>query len=224
MLGKPPVGAKEAIGAAPEPVPEPLPELAPLEGFEQAHRNLTADRSIQFEMQPHRPDPPPMDLPDLAFLVPLLRVVFWLAVALIAAWLLYLIVSRLTGLKFEWRRKERPAPEPDDWRPAEQPARQLLSEADALAAQGRYSEAAHLLLYRSIDEIEQRRPETVRKAFTSRDIARLPALPARPAEAFANIVRAVERRLFGGRALAAADWQDCRAAYEQFAFAESWRR
>jgi hypothetical protein len=44
-----------------------------------------------------------------------------------------------------------------------------------------------------------------------------------PADAFRAIVAAVERSLFGGRALDAADWQDCRAAYERFAFAEAWR-
>ena len=32
----------------------------------------------------------------------------------------------------------------------------------------------------------------------------------------------VERSLFARRALAADDWRDCRAAYEEFAFAESW--
>ena len=106
-------------------------------------------------------------------------------------------------MKFSFRRRGKEAAEEPEWHMAEQPARQLLGEADALAAQGRYSEAAHLLLYRSIEEIDQRRPDTVRKALTSRDIAGLPALPARPAEAFGDIVRAVERSLFGGRTLGA---------------------
>jgi hypothetical protein len=32
----------------------------------------------------------------------------------------------------------------------------------------------------------------------------------------------VERSLFGGMQLASGDWQSCRAAYEEFAFAEAW--
>jgi hypothetical protein len=33
----------------------------------------------------------------------------------------------------------------------------------------------------------------------------------------------VERSLFGGRTLGAGDWQACRAAYEDFAFAPAWK-
>jgi hypothetical protein len=120
--------------------------------------------------------------------------------------------------------RSKPGPDGEPvWRIGEEPARQLLGDADALAADGRYSEAAHLLLHRSIAEIDRRRPASVRKALTSRDIAALPAIPSSPADAFRAIVAAVERSLFGGRALDAADWQDCRAAYERFAFAEVWR-
>ena len=129
--------------------------------------------------------------------------------------------ARLAG----WRRS-RGGPEPEaepEWRLEEAPARQLLDDADVLAAEGRYSEAAHLLLHRSIAEIDRRRPATVRKALTSRDIAGLPSIPPSPAAAFGAIVRAVERSLFGGRALGPDDWQSCRSAYESFAFAREWQ-
>jgi len=33
----------------------------------------------------------------------------------------------------------------------------------------------------------------------------------------------VERSLFAGRPLVPDDWSQCRAAYEEFAFAEGWR-
>jgi hypothetical protein len=33
----------------------------------------------------------------------------------------------------------------------------------------------------------------------------------------------VERALFARRPLGADDWRDCRAAYEEFAFAEGWQ-
>ena len=197
--------------------------IQPLDGFDEAHRSLLDDRSIQFKLEPFQPpqvDPPP-DLSGIVNLAPFLRFMFWALVAAAALFLLYLIVSRLTGFSFRRRDKEEPA-EPE-WHMAEQPARQLLGDADALAAEGRYSEAAHLLLFRSIEEIDQRRPDTIKRALTSRDIAGLPSLPARPAEGFRAIVRAVERSLFGGRMLDADDWRECRTAYERFAFAESWR-
>ena len=197
--------------------------IEPLNGFGDAHRELLQDRSIQFKLEPFQP--PQVNQPDMSGLVnlaPFFRFMFWVIVAVAVGFILYLIITRLTGFSFRRRAKDEAGDEPE-WHIAEQPARQLLGDADALAAQGRYSEAAHLLLYRSIEEIDQRRPDTVHKALTSRDIAGLPALPARPAEAFRSIVRAVERSLFGGRTLDERDWSECRAAYERFAFAEGWR-
>jgi len=113
--------------------------------------------------------------------------------------------------------------EDESWRPEAAPARALLSEADQLAAKGLFSEAAHLLLFRSIADIDSRRPDLVRPALTSRDIAALDAIPGRPRSAFARIAMLVERSLFAGRPLGEGDWRDCRAAYEEFAFAEGWR-
>jgi hypothetical protein len=99
----------------------------------------------------------------------------------------------------------------------------LLRDADALAEQGRFDEAARLLLFRSIDEIESRRPRLIRPALTSRDIAGAATIPDGARGAFAAIVSMVERSLFAGRALALPDWRECRAAYEDFAFAGAWR-
>lgn len=193
--------------------------------FERAHRELLDDRSIQFELVPEeRAEPPPFE-PDPGMfgageIGALPQILFWIVIGLAAAGLLYLIAARLSG----WRRRERPAEQPEpEWRMAQEPALELLGDADALAARGLYSQAAHLLLHRSIAEIDRRRPAAVRKALTSRDIARLPAIPPSPASAFASIVSAVERSLFGGRALDAGDWRQCREAYELFAFAREWQ-
>ncbi|HEV2867298.1 MAG TPA: hypothetical protein VGX37_12385, partial [Allosphingosinicella sp.] len=142
------------------------------------------------------------------------------AIAAIVLLIVYLIVRRLSGASWPWRRKGADAEE--SWRPEEAPARALLSEADALASRGLFSEAAHLLLFRSIEDIDSRRPALVRPALTSRDIAALPAIPERPRGAFSRIAMMVERSLFARRPLAEPDWRECRAAYEEFAFAEGW--
>ncbi|MDB5667884.1 MAG: hypothetical protein JWL74_834 [Alphaproteobacteria bacterium] len=195
--------------------------IQPLDGFDAVHRSLLEDRSIQFRLEPFQPPRVDPDMSGLFDLALFFRFMFWALIAAVVIFLFYLIVSRLTGFRFR-RRAEEEAEEPQ-WHMAEEPARKLLGDADALAAQGLYSEAAHLLLYQSIEEIERRRPDTIRRAQTSRDIAALPSLPAGPADALRGIVRAVERSLFGGRALGADDWGECRTAYERFAFAESWR-
>lgn len=192
----------------------------------EAHRKLLADPSIQFQLAPYKQPEVPEWLRSLGHffeaMFPALRVVFWIAMAALALYFIYIIALRLSGADWPWARK--PVTEDvENWRPAEAPARALLKEADELAASGRFSEAAHLLLFRSIEDIESRRPKLVRPALTSRDIAGADELPAEPKRAFSTIVQLVERSLFGGRALGQQDWQECRGAYESFAFAEGWR-
>ena len=196
--------------------------------FADAHRRLLADGSIQFQLDVAEPPSPPPEWIGslgrfLSAIWPVVEVVFWAAVALGVAYVLYAIAMRIFGDGWPWKRRPRAAAEEESWRPDEAPARQLLGEADALAAQGRFSEAARLLLFRSIEDIDAKRPELVRPALTSRDIARHPAIPERPRGAFTRIAMLVERSLFARSDLAADDWRDCRAAYEEFAFAEGWR-
>jgi hypothetical protein len=196
---------------------------APIDGdaFAEAHRQLLADPSIQFNLTPLEP-PPQADLPNLSGAVPFAQLVFWLAVAAIVLFILYLIAQRF--MEADWSRKKGgEAEEAPAWRPSAAEARELLGDADALAAQGRLSEAARLLLHRSIEDIDDKRPDLVRPALTSRDIAALDALPGRPRSAFAAIAMMVERSLFAERPLAADDWGQCRSFYEEFAFAEGWR-
>jgi hypothetical protein len=218
------------MGAAPGGIAAADGE-APVD-FGQAHAELLADSDIQFEL-PAVQIPPPQQsqteyrpreatsfsgAPDAG---PLAQALFWVVIGLAAAGLLYLIVSRLLG----WERggRSRKGEAEEAWQFGEEPARQLLGDADALAAEGRFSEAAHLLLHRSIEEIDRRRPASVRKALTSRDIALLPAIPPEPRSAFGSIVRAVERSLFARRPLGEQDWLECRSAYQRFAFAGAWQ-
>lgn len=189
------------------------------QAFADAHREMLGDSAIQFDFPPMEAPQPQTEFMNMG---PLLTVFFWIAVAAIIAFLLYLIVPRLMEAK--WPRRNGEGEDADEtWRPEAAEARELLSEADALAAAGRFSEAAHLLLYRSIEDIDEKRPDLVRPALTSRDIAALDAIPSGPRSAFARIAMMVERSLFAQRPLAAGDWGDCRAAYQEFAFAEGWR-
>ena len=135
--------------------------------------------------------------------------------AVIAAlFVLWRLLSPLLG----YRRKPKSAKEPE-WTPDHAAALALLEDADRLAAQGRYNEAAHLLLMRSVGEIAAARPDWLHPASTAREIAQLAGLPERARSAFAQIAALVERSLFAMRALEAADWQTARAAYADFALA-----
>ncbi len=101
-------------------------------------------------------------------------------------------------------------------------ARARLADADALAAEGRFAEAVHLLLYRSVDDIAARRPGLVKPAITSRDLAASRDLPGIARSAFARIAGAVEVSLFGGQPVDANVWGECRAAYSQLTVPKAW--
>jgi hypothetical protein len=205
-----------------------LPPTGDPELFARAHRQLLADPQIQFDL-PRLPIPQlPAWLRALAHFLdgvaPGLRYAFWGVIILFGLLILYLLVRWLQGA--DWLRRRRRGEDEtgtDNWRPEEAPARALLGEADALAAAGDFDAAAHLLLRRSIEELDRNRPQLVRPALTSRDLAGAPAMPSGPRGAFARIAMAVEKSLFGGRALAEQEWRDCRASYEEFAFSAEWQ-
>ena len=140
-------------------------------------------------------------------------------VAALAAVLLWMLIRDLEPI----RRRRKKAELPAAWRPEPAAARALLDEADALAAAGQYAEAIHLLLFRSIEDLSQRRAGSAPPAFTSREIVETVEMPGPARGAFARIAAAVELSFFGGRPAGADDFQTCRRDYEAFAFAEGWR-
>ena len=218
--------------------------------FADAHAALKADPTIQFTLQPAPPPPQPPawvkalgDWLEQVFKpigrffawidslfpdAPYARIFLWSVLAVIVAMLLWMAYQRIRY--GEWRLPRRRAAraaavtlEDESWTPDAAPAREWLREADAMAADGRYAEAVHHLLFRSIDDIARRRPRVVRPALTSRELSAADAIPAPARTLFADIARLVERSLFGGRAVDAADWTRARAAYADFALPGTWR-
>ena len=192
-----------------------------------AHAALVRDRSLQFERAdftpPKRPEWLDWLVDALKALEPLLKWVFWIGVGLIAALIVYAIVRELSRLGAPRPKPAAPAAADEAaWRPEAAAARDLLAAADHLAAQGRYAEAAHLILLRSVEDIQSRRPDVVRIALTTREIAALSVLPEAARPAFAKIGRLVEASLFGDAEVGAADYADCRRDYEAFALPQGW--
>jgi hypothetical protein len=193
------------------------------------------------EIQTAFPPPPPPPPPTPEWLRSLLNAVgdffqwsapaakplMWIAVALVLLFLLYHFVPAFArwvdNLRFG--RKAGGDDAEDDAGQAEAgAARALLFEADALAAEGRFAEAVHLLLYRSVEDIEGRRPGLVKPAMTSRDLAEAHDLPPAAQGAFSRIARAVEISLFGGRPIDAGAWEQCRSAYADLTVPKNWAR
>lgn len=222
----PQVAADAVQTTAPPHVPAPP-------HFDSAYDSVRADHSIQFDFPAQFPKPSVMS----QWLIDFIRAIDsffkwgkpvwpWLFWGFVALCVLALIVALVPSLRryavATWRRirrkRETKAEDaPEQWRPEAHKARALLDEADALAAAGQYDEAVHLVLFRSIEDIDAWRGGLVRPSLTSRDIARADALPDSARPVFSRIVAAVERSLFGGRALGRDDWVSAREDYARFA-------
>ena len=210
---------------------------------------MRADSSIQFNLA--APDPPPQPpewlraffhwlgkvlepvgrflrwigsfLPD----APYARILLWTVLVVAAGFLGWAVYNRIRH--GEWRIRRLPAATAEieaveEWAPENEAAQSWLEQADLLARQGQYAEAIHHLLFRSVEDISRRRPNVVRPALTSRELAASQALPARARELFAAIARLVERSLFGGREVGEPDWLSARQSYADFALPGAWRK
>jgi len=195
------------------------------------------DPTLQFSFDNAARPPPPTHLPHWLeavlraigqFLVWIGQGLGWVFVAaLVAALLIVLAFIVREIIRANWpdllkKKPGKPKPGIVDWRPEAAAARALLDDADRLAAAGRYAEAARLLLHRSIEEIEGRRPRLVRPALTSREIGRLDDIPEAARNTFSAIAGVVERSFFGGRDVDATGFAECRRTYEAFAFPGAW--
>lgn len=144
------------------------------------------------------------------------QAVMWILVALAVVLVGLLVWRHIVPLA---RRKRREAEAAPGWAPDTGDVLALIEDADRLAAEGRYDEATHLLLKRSVGQIAAARPDLLEPSITAREIAELPALSDAARGAFALIAGRVERSLFALHSLSAADWDAARAAYADFALA-----
>lgn len=206
------------------------------DGFARDWRELRADGDIQFApLRQPEPEEPPQWWRDFVdwlreAMAPVSdalsaigkalglsgQALTWILVALGAVLIVLLAWRVLVPLRL--KREAAPAAVPD-WTPDAGEALALLEDADRLAAAGRYDEATHLLLKRSVGQIAAARPGLLEPSSTAREIAALPALPEAARGAFGVIAERVERSLFALRRLSADDWQAAREAYARFALA-----
>ena len=179
--------ASTSSSAGPDAPPSTRPSTGPAQAPPQSGPTVQAD--------PSAPPSSPPPSPDLSGsggggLDGLMQVFLWVAAGMALAIILYWVYCFFRDRRFDREPKAKRArggrEEQAGWRPEEGQAVQLLDEADVLANEGRYDEAARLLLHRSIGEIDSHRPDLVRPALTSRDIAGHPLLPAAPAASFAG--------------------------------------
>lgn len=144
----------------------------------------------------------------------------WVLLGLLVLFVLYWLarsIGPLARMRREAKAKSGLAGSEPEWQPTQQESLALLEDADRLAAEGRFDEATHLLLKRSVSQIAKAKPDWVDPSSTARELAALPALSDAARRAFRTISERVERSLFALRSLDRADWEAARAAYSDFA-------
>lgn len=194
------------------------------EAVTRAFRRMKRASGTQWDLRtdlPEPPDPPPAWLQAIgeffvtlfSALAPVFQVAFWLGVAALVLLLLYAVAMSVRDVVLNRPDADDATGHPAEYVPSAGAVRVLLEDADQLAAEGRFAEAIHLILFRSIQDIERARPDAVRLSLTSREIARSPALGGRTRDVFAAIARLVERSHFAGRPVGSEDYAAARALY-----------
>lgn len=205
--------------------------------LDQAMRAIQGEESLQRtrpEWEPEAREPRPRR--DGDGIHPIARAIAsffsWIGQGLgylLAAIILIAILAGLYmvfGESLSWRGRQKPAAPALDtsYAPRLQPkpkqAQALLSDAEALAAQGRFAEAVHLLLFRSISDIQEQGQSVIEKSLTAREIGALEDLPKVIRDGLSPIIAIVERSFFGGQSVGEHQWQEARQSYQRFAFGE----
>jgi len=89
-----------------------------------------------------------------------------------------------------------------------------LRNARALASEGRFEEAVHLLLRGAIDDVGELCRLVVEPAMTSRELLAEAELEPASRGAFEDLVMSVEVSLFGGLAVSEDDFERCARSFE----------
>ena len=192
--------------------------------IEKAFRAIKRDEAYQFELAEPIPRKPPSQFSRstgqffnaiFSVLAPLLKIIFYLGIGALIMGAVYLIGRAVYETRFAGPviKKKQEAEEVPLYQPAQAQARILLDEVDRLAAEGRYGEAVHTLLFRSIQDIDRNRPNVVRRSLTSREIGNLSILTQEARTAFSTIAGVSELAHFGGVSVNEAGFQTARKAY-----------
>ena len=130
---------------------------------------------------------------------------------------IYLIGRTIYESRFAFGRDTDVTDEPEIplYQPAKAQAQILMDEIDRLASEGKYGEAVHTLLFRSIQDIDRNRPNVVRRSLTAREIGALTVLTPEARTAFSTIAGVSELSHFGGTPIGKAGFDTARAAYSE---------
>jgi hypothetical protein len=180
--------------------------------IEQARAAVVSDSGLQLAL-PGATEPPKattFQIPD------------WWVLGLVGLGVLFFLYN-LRDIIPAWRRRASEEGElaGETGELAAQSPNDILLSADELAREGRYVEAMHILLLKSLGDMRRRLNEQFADSLTSREILRRAALSDAGARALRAIVLSVERSYFGQHPVARADYEACRGWFAELSAALS---
>ena len=202
-----------AVEEADRPAPAqtmPEPNVSPL--AQDAVRRVAGDAVRRLDLQTEllrQPEPlvRPISLPPE---------VLWLVVIVGIAVLLYAFRDMIPALRLgrddAWTHQEAGGAELQT-----QPPAIALGAADALALQGRFAEAMHVLLLHALAVIRRRLDEPFADSMTSREILRSQQLPDGLRAPLREVVGRVEWSYFGEHPAVHDDYAACRTSFTTLA-------
>jgi hypothetical protein len=142
--------------------------------------------------------------------------VMWVVVAILALLVIALVLRELTG--FEAKVSVPVGGDaPEHAAATAAIVEQPLDDAEVLARAGRFGEAIHALLLRTLEELMRRLDRPLPRSRTSREILAETRLPDEARGALGHLVSAVEVSFFGGAEPGAEDYQICVERFRRFA-------
>jgi hypothetical protein len=144
----------------------------------------------------------------------------WVLVAVAVVLIGLMLARELSGYEADAKAVEKSGAtdlERDDAAVVEVP----LGNAEVLAGQGRYGEAIHVLLLRTLEELARRVTVRLPRSLTSREILARVSVPDEARVALADLVTAVEVTHFGSHEPSQSDYAACRDRFQRFAAAYS---
>ncbi len=162
------------------------------------------------------PEPVRIDLPDWLArpLVFFMRAIVYVLLA-VGLFLLCFWLARTLWSYVEERRDQGAAEERPGLAATGAGTDPHLADPSALAAQHRFAEAIHVLLLRSLQYLNRRRPSPLPDSLTSREVLARLALPESARRALETLVLSVEISHFGGRSPDRNDYERCLACAEE---------
>jgi hypothetical protein len=155
------------------------------------------------------PPPTSLELGDLG------RAILWVVAGVVVVVLVVLLIRAFLGReRAAEERKKAAAPAASD--PARPVPAVAFDDADRLAKEGRYAEAIHVLLLRTLAALAER-GTGLADSWTSREVVRDAPLSNDARTALSGLVDAVEVSRFGFVVPDAAAYAECRARFERMA-------